>query len=118
MADNDRVIIAGAGPVRCSSALYLAQQGIPVTLIEACETLPEDLRASTYHSPTLDMLDDLGVVDKLIEQGIICPIWQYRDTRDDWQVDWDLGVLKNDTRHPYRLQCEQFKLTRIIVEEL
>jgi 3-(3-hydroxy-phenyl)propionate hydroxylase len=118
MADNDRVIIAGAGPVGCSSALYLAQQGIPVTLIEACDSLPEDLRASTYHSPTLDMLDDLGVVDKLIEQGIICPIWQYRDTRDDWQVDWDLGVLKNDTRHPYRLQCEQFKLTRIIVEEL
>jgi len=118
MADNDRVIIASAGPVGCSSALYLAQQGIPVTLIEACETLPKDLRASTYHSPTLDMLDDLGIVDKLIEQGIICPIWQYRDTRDDWQVDWDLGVLKNDTRHPYRLQCEQFKLTRIIVEEL
>jgi 3-(3-hydroxy-phenyl)propionate hydroxylase len=118
MTDNDRVIIAGAGPVGCSSALYLAQKGIPVTLLEARDSLPEDLRASTYHSPTLDMLDDLGVVDKLIEKGIICPKWQYRDTRDDWMVEWDLGVLENDTRHPYRVQCEQFKLTGIIVEEL
>ena len=61
MSDDDRVLIAGAGPVGCSAALYLAQRGIPVTLVEAAETLPEDLRASTFHPPTLDMLDDLGV---------------------------------------------------------
>ena len=73
MSDNDRVLIAGAGPVGCSAALYLAQRGIPVTLVEAAATLPEDLRASTFHPPTLDMLDDLGVVDQLLEQGIVCP---------------------------------------------
>ena len=118
MNNPARIIIAGAGPVGCSAALYLAQSDVPVSLIEACDALPEDLRASTFHSPTLDMLDDLGVVDNVIEQGIICPIWQQRDTRDNWSVDWDLGVLRDDTRHPYRIQCEQFKLTRIILAEL
>ena len=118
MNNTDRIIIAGAGPVGCVSALYLAQNGIPVTLIEACDSLPEDLRASTFHSPTLDMLDDLGVAGKIIEQGLICPIWQQRDTRDNWSVEWDLGILKEDTNHPYRIQCEQFKLTRVIVAEL
>jgi 3-(3-hydroxy-phenyl)propionate hydroxylase len=118
MNNADRIIIAGAGPVGCVSALYLAQNGIPVTLIEACDSLPEDLRASTFHSPTLDMLDDLGVAGKIIEQGLICPIWQQRDTRDNWSVEWDLGILKEDTNHPYRIQCEQFKLTRVIVAEL
>jgi 3-(3-hydroxy-phenyl)propionate hydroxylase len=118
MSDNDRVLIAGAGPVGCCAALYLAQRGIPVTLVEAAATLPEDLRASTFHPPTLDMLDDLGVVDQLLEQGIVCPEWQYRDTREGVVANWDLGVLKNDTRHPYRIQCEQYKLTRIIVAEL
>ena len=103
MNNVDRVIIAGAGPVGCASALYLAQNDIP---------------ASTFHSPTLEMLDDLGVVDKVIEQGLVCPIWQQRDTRDDWSVNWDLSVLKEDTNHPYRIQCEQFKLTRIIIAEL
>lgn len=118
MADNDRVLIAGAGPVGCCAALYLAQRGIPVTLVEAGTTLPIDLRASTFHPPTLDMLEDLGVVDKLIEQGIICPVWQYRDAKEGVVAEWNLGVLENDTRHPYRLQCEQFKLTNIIVDEL
>lgn len=118
MSENDRVLIAGAGPVGCSAALYLAQRGIPVTLVEAGAALPEDLRASTFHPPTLDMLDDLGVVDQLLEQGIVCPEWQYRDTRGGVVANWDLGVLKDDTRHPYRIQCEQYKLTRIIVAEL
>ena len=118
MPDNDRVLIAGAGPVGCSAALYLARRGIPVTLIEASVDLPEDLRASTFHPPTLDMLDDLGVVDQLLEQGIVCPTWQYRDTREGVVANWDLGVLRDDTRHPYRVQCEQYKLTRIIVAEL
>lgn len=118
MADNERVLIAGAGPVGCCAALYLSQRGIPVTVLEAAGELPLDLRASTFHPPTLDMLDDLGVVGKLIEQGIICPIWQYRDTREGVVAEWDLGVLKNDTRHPYRVQAEQYKLTNIIVDEL
>jgi 3-(3-hydroxy-phenyl)propionate hydroxylase len=118
MNNADRIIIAGAGPVGCASALYLAQNDIPVTLIEACDSLPEDLRASTFHSPTLEMLDDLGVAGKIIEQGLVCPIWQQRDTRDNWSVEWDLGILKDDTDHPYRVQCEQFKLTRVIVDEL
>jgi 3-(3-hydroxy-phenyl)propionate hydroxylase len=118
MNNTDRIIIAGAGPVGCVSALYLAQNDISVTLIEACDSLPEDLRASTFHSPTLEMLDDLGVAGKIIEQGLICPIWQQRDARDNWSVEWDLGILKEDTNHPYRIQCEQFKLTRVIVAEL
>ena len=118
MNNADRIIIAGAGPVGCASALYLAQNDIPVTLIEACDSLPEDLRASTFHSPTLEMLDDLGVAGKIIEQGLVCPIWQQRDTRDNWSVEWDLGILKDDTDHPYRVQCEQFKLTRVVVAEL
>ncbi len=118
MRKEDRVLIAGAGPVGCTAALYLAQHGVKVTVLEACETLPLDLRASTYHPPTLEMLDDLGVLDPLIAQGIICPVWQYRDSKDGLVAEWDLGVLRNDTRHPYRLQAEQFKLTNIVVDLL
>ena len=118
MRNDDRVLFAGAGPVGCTAALYLAQRGVKVTLLEACETLPLDLRASTFHPPTLEMLDDLGVLDPLVAQGIICPVWQYRDSRDGLVAEWDLGVLRNDTRHPYRLQAEQFKLTNIVVDIL
>ena len=111
-------MIAGAGPVGCVAALNLARNGIPVTIFEAGETLELDLRASTFHPPTLDMLDGLGVVDALIGQGIICPIWQFRDSTEGMVAEWDLGVLKDDTGHPYRVQAEQFKLTQIIMDVL
>ena len=118
MAEQDRILIAGAGPVGCVAALYLGRHGVPVTLLEACDKLPLDLRASTFHPPTLDMLDALGVVDKLIAQGIVCPVWQYRDRIEGLVAEWDLGLLGNDTGHPYRLQAEQYKLTGIIVDVL
>ncbi len=117
MAQN-RVVIAGAGPVGCVSALYLARAGIPVTLLEAGDDLELDLRASTFHPPTLDMLDELGVANELIEQGLVCPRWQYRDTEEGIIADWNLGLLSNYTRHPYRLQAEQFRLTQIIMRRL
>ena len=66
---NERVLIAGAGPVGCVAALALARQGVPVTVFEAAPALPPDLRASTFHPPTLDMLDDLGVAQALIGEA-------------------------------------------------
>ena len=117
MAQN-RVVIAGAGPVGCVSALSLAKAGIPVTILEAGEDLELDLRASTFHPPTLDMLDQLGVANELIEQGLVCPRWQYRDTKEGIIADWNLGLLNNYTRHPFRLQAEQFRLTQIIMKRL
>ena len=114
----DRVLVVGAGPVGCVAALALARRGVPVVLLEAEDDLPEDLRASTFHPPTLDMLDELGVAGKLVAEGIVCPVWQYRDSRDGIVAEWDLGLLSDVTRHPFRLQCEQYKLTRIVVEEL
>ena len=117
-ADIAPVIIAGAGPVGCTIALYLARQGIPITLIEAEADLPEDLRASTFHPPTLDLLDTLELTEKLIPQGLIVPDYQYRDRRTNDIAKFKMSYLEGETKHPYRLQCEQFKMTRTVVEIL
>ncbi|MCP5339772.1 MAG: FAD-dependent monooxygenase [Sinobacteraceae bacterium] len=108
------VIIAGAGPVGAVAALRLAQAGIPVRLLEAASDLPETLRASTFHPPSLDMLEDLGLDRALIAQGLICDRYQYRDRRTGEIAEFDMGVLEGDTRHPYRLQAEQWKLVHLI----
>lgn len=104
------VIIVGAGPVGLVAALCLAEAGIPVTVVEAHGEVPKDLRASTFHPPTLDMLDRFGISDELVARGLVCPTWQFRDRSEGVVAEFDLGLLRDETRHPYRLQCEQWKL--------
>lgn len=111
---DDRVIVIGAGPVGLVATAMLIAEGIPVTLLEATSDLAEDLRASTFHPPTLDILGRLGVVEPLIAQGLICPHWQFRDRAEGVIATFDLGLLAGETGHPYRLQCEQWKLTRAL----
>jgi 3-(3-hydroxy-phenyl)propionate hydroxylase len=116
--DTDRVLVVGAGPVGVMAATFLAREGIPVTLIEATRDIAKDLRASTFHPPTLDMLKPLGIVERLIDRGLICPKWQFRDRREGVVATFDLGVLAQDTAFPFRLQCEQWKLTELLREVL
>jgi 3-(3-hydroxy-phenyl)propionate hydroxylase len=108
------VIVVGAGPVGLVTASLLVDEGIPVCLVETCQDLPRDLRASTFHPPTLDMLERFGVVARMIEQGLICPTWQFRDRHEGVIATFELARLSPDTSHPYRLQCEQWRLGEML----
>jgi 2-polyprenyl-6-methoxyphenol hydroxylase-like FAD-dependent oxidoreductase len=108
---DSEVIIVGAGPVGLCLAALLAERGIGVTVLEASDSIERDLRASTFHPPTLDMLDRIGVTPQLLEQGLICPSWQIRWHPLGDRAVFDLSVLADVTSHPYRLQVEQWKLS-------
>jgi 3-(3-hydroxy-phenyl)propionate hydroxylase len=112
------VLIAGGGPVGLVSALVLGQAGVAVTLLEASADLNRDLRASTFHPPTLDMLARFGLTSKLVDQGLVARYTQQRDRKDGVIAEFDLDVLKVHTDHPFRLQCEQWKLADLIKQEL
>ncbi len=112
------VLIVGAGPVGLTAALRVAAARVPVILFESEPSIPDDLRASTFHPPTLDMLDDYGLGTELVAQGLVTPRWQIRLHETGERAEFDLDVLKNDTAHPYRLQCEQQKLQRLLVARL
>jgi 3-(3-hydroxy-phenyl)propionate hydroxylase len=112
------VLIAGAGPVGMMSALALGRAGIRVTLIESAAGLNRDLRASTFHPPTLDMLAKYGLTTALIEQGLVARFTQQRDRTQGVIAEFDLSQLSGLTDHPFRLQCEQWKLTDLIMAQL
>ena len=118
MSTSDRVLIAGAGPVGLVAAANLVRHGVPVAVFEAGPELSMESRASTFHPPTLDMLSDLDVVKPLIAQGLIAPKFQYRNRREGLIAQFDFDGIADITRHPFRLQCEQSKLTRIICDRL
>src|SRR5882757_9539370 len=114
MITEERVFVAGAGPVGLVAAAALVRRGIPVTVFEGAPALSRESRASTFHPSTLDMLDDLGVADALVATGLVAPRLQYRTRRDGVIAAFDFAGIADVTRHPYRLQSEQHNLTRII----
>jgi 3-(3-hydroxy-phenyl)propionate hydroxylase len=114
----DGVAIAGAGPVGMSAAVALAQQGVPVLVLERYDELSSMARASTFHPPTLEMLETVGVTDELMRIGLRVDRYQFRDRRAGVVAEFDYSVLANDTRYPFRIQCEQHRLTPILLDRL
>ena len=116
----DPVVIAGAGPSGCVLALYLAKRNIPVILLERGGALPVDLRASTFHPPSLDLIEDLdrGIIEAMLARGLKVDRYQYRDRRTGEVASFDMSLIADATGHPYRLQLEQYELTQLVVAEL
>src|SRR6202007_769967 len=114
----DRVVVVGAGPVGLTAALALARCGIPTVLLATETGLVKELRGSTLPPPTLDLLDEFAIVPRMIEVGLKAPTWQFRDRETGPVATFDLSLLAGDTNHPYRVQCEQWKLMRFLEAEL
>ena len=113
-ADKQPVIIVGAGPVGLCLALYLAQHGVRSCVIERLDAqgfVDQEARAGSIHPATLEMLDDLGLYQRLERRGLIAPTVQYWDRETGAMfAELDHAVLRNDTRFPYVLQCERTKI--------
>lgn len=118
MSVADRVIVVGAGPVGLVATYWLARLGVPVVTLERDPGVPADMRASTFHPPSMDLMEEFGITPKLVAAGVPAPRWQIRVHETKESVIFDLGVLKSETAHPYRLQCEQARLNRILVAEI
>jgi len=117
-ASTCEVAIAGGGPVALCLAVILAERGVAVQVLERAPKLDRDLRASTFHPPTLDMLDTLGLGAAVVAEGLVCPEWQVRMHPSGERAVFDLSVLAGDTAHPYRLQYEQWRLSELLLSRL
>lgn len=113
---NTQVIVAGAGPVGLVAALTLAQAGIKVALLEKRDSLNTASKASTFHPPTLEIIDDLGAIAPLLEQGELVHHIQYRDVNGPF-AEFVMADLSKRTRFPFRLHLEQSKLTPTLLSK-
>lgn len=117
MKDAD-VIVVGGGPVGTIAAYRLAQMGKKVILCEAGDHCAQDLRASTFHSPTLEMLNELGLFDEISERGLRAPIYHFRERATNEILDFDLAEISDVTDFPFRIQCEQHVMASLVAEKL
>jgi 3-(3-hydroxy-phenyl)propionate hydroxylase len=114
-ASDNRVIVAGCGPVGAVLTLALVKAGIPVTLIEQLPDAAEDQRAATIHPPTVAMLVDLGLEKQMFAEdasgGMPAPLFHFRDRASNALIAvFDISLLKGEVPYPYVVQWEQYKL--------
>ncbi|MWA02971.1 hypothetical protein F8568_021840 [Actinomadura sp. LD22] len=121
MSDREHIIVAGAGPVGAVAALAAAQRGFRVTIIERNAGIETDNapRAATFHPSTLELIDEIGVIDAFIAAGLVCRYFDFWDkTTGTLVARMDHDFLRDDTPFPYVVQTEQHKLVRIVLDRL
>ena len=113
------IVVVGAGPVGTVAALACARLGHRVTLLEAEQRVNDAPRASTTQPPTLEIIEELGLIDEYIARGLVSPTFQFWDRPSMRLIaEFDFGRLKDETRYPYVVQTEQHKLALMGIERL
>src|SRR5213592_4864008 len=103
---ND-VTIVGSGPTGLMLAGELALAGVDVALLERRSTT--DLvgtRARGFHSRTIEILDQRGIVDRFLAEGVKAQALSFANT--------PLNVGGLPSRHPYTLGLGQSHIERIL----
>ena len=107
--------IVGGGPGGAMLALFLARRGVPVTLLEMHKDFDREFRGDTIHPSVMEILDQIGLADKLHEiphTKVTGPTIQFADGPFR---PFDLGRLK--TRFPYILLVPQAQFLEFITCE-
>ncbi|WP_269538989.1 FAD-dependent monooxygenase [Cerasicoccus fimbriatus] len=65
-----KVLIVGAGPVGLCLACELARYNVPFRLIEKRPEPSKNSKALGVHARSLEMLEDMGIVERFIERGL------------------------------------------------
>ena len=119
METLDGVLVSGAGPVGLVIALKLARAGIRVVVVDCEPAIRDEPRAVVYHSPIVERLDRLGLLDDLKKIGVLKQAYHY------WTLDHTLlghftfAVLRpEDTAYPFNLHLGQPALAAIILRHL
>jgi 2-polyprenyl-6-methoxyphenol hydroxylase-like FAD-dependent oxidoreductase len=107
--------IVGGGPAGAFLALLLARRGIPVTLVEAHKNFEREFRGDTIHPAILEVIDELGLVDRL---------HQFAHTKAYYvQFHTSTGLIRFDdfrclkTRYPYVMKLPQEQFLEFLVSE-
>ncbi|RAI44874.1 hypothetical protein CH341_06900 [Rhodoplanes roseus] len=116
---DKRVLIAGGGPVGLLCAWLLGRRGIPVRLFDVNDGPQADPRAATTHPATLDLLADDGLSADMARVGLVARKFQFWDRPGAEKVaEFDHAILSDVTKHPFVVQCEQFKTAQLVLDRL
>ena len=114
------VLVVGAGPTGLTLACDLRRRGLAVRVVDRLPQPEVKSRGKGVQPRTLEVLDDLGVVDRVLEVG-----WS-RDLRVRWYVRRELLVDLHlpgrdplpDVPHPNLVLVPQWRTEQVLRERL
>src|SRR5829696_6923560 len=108
--------VVGGGPGGLMLALLLARRGVPVTLLEAHSTFDRDFRGDTIHPGILEILDEIGLADRLHQLQHVKMYGPTFPTAEGPVMLFDFRRLLK-TRFPYIMWMPQPIFLEFLAEE-
>lgn len=112
--DTD-VLIVGAGPTGLALATTLMRAGVAPIIVDKLTTGQNTSRAAVVHAHTLEVLQELGVSERMADEGLKLSMFSIRDR------DRVLARLRFDTlpsRYAYLLMLPQDRTEKILADGL
>lgn len=110
------VVVVGAGPVGLGAAIDLAQQDIPVVVIDDNDRVSFGSRAICFAKRPLEILDRLGCGDPMVEKGVVWSIGKvFRDEREIY--GFNLQPESSHKRPPF-INLQQYYFEAFMVDRL
>jgi 3-(3-hydroxy-phenyl)propionate hydroxylase len=108
------VVIVGGGPVGLSAAIDAAQRGLPVILLDDDDTVSIGSRGVCYAKRTLEILDRLGVGQRVVDKGVT---WNVGRTYHGDQEVFSFDLLPEaGHQRPGMVNLQQYYLEQFLVE--
>src|ERR1700678_3296339 len=108
------VVVVGAGPVGLAAAIDLALRGVPVVLLDDADRIGEGSRGICWSKRTLEILDRLGVGERLVAQGVTWKLGKVF-VGDDLLYAFDL-LPEEGHKMPAFINLQQFYLEKALVD--
>lgn len=115
ISDPMDVVIVGAGPAGLTAACVLQAAGARILVLDAADAGANTSRAAVIHARTLEVLETIGVTERLLDGGVVVPVFTVRD-RSKTLARLDFANLP--TRYPYTLMLPQSRTEEILAQRL
>ncbi|MDP4302835.1 FAD-dependent oxidoreductase [Leptothrix discophora] len=108
------VVVVGAGPVGIAAAIELAQQGLPVLLLDDDDTVSIGSRGLCYAQRTLEILDRQGCGQALVDKGVTWNVGRtFLDTEEVFHFDL---VAEAGHERPGMVNLQQYYLEEFLLQ--
>lgn len=112
------VVIVGGGPVGLTLALDLAQKGRRVVVVSRFDFIAAGSKAICFAKRSLDILDRLGVGQRMIEKGVVWNVGKvFHGAAEDPLYQFDMLPVKGQ-KNPGFINLQQYYVEEYLIDAL